>query len=115
MGKILRIQSFSSGAVVHTGSEKGHELPGRRVFDVRLQAQLSLWALQFGIQCAHQSGIEGARDKTELGFGANQRALTSWDQRERAGPPSVGRSVIHPTTYFKTGRTLRPHHENVLV
>src|SRR5262249_50267502 len=111
---MLRIQSFSSGAVVHTGSKKSHELPGRGVFDVRLQAQVSFWALQFGIQCAHHSGIEGARDKTEVSFGANQRALASWDQRERPGRPCVGRSVIHPTTYFKTGRTLRPHHEDVL-
>src|SRR6516162_6345710 len=43
--KMLRIQPFSCGAMIHIGSEEGHELPRRRVFDVRLQAQLSLWGL----------------------------------------------------------------------
>src|SRR5215467_10676670 len=84
--KGLPIQPFGCAALVRIGHEKGQELLRRRVLDVHLHTQRSLWAtLEFGIQRAHQCGIESARDKIELGLGAYQGALASRDHRKRSG------------------------------
>src|SRR5262245_8034653 len=114
--KVLRIQPFGCAALVRIGNEKGHELLRSRVLDVHLQTQLSVWAtLEFGIQRAHQCGIESARYKIERGLGAYQGALASRDQRKRSGLFNVRGPVIHPMPYFKAERMLRTHREDVLV
>src|SRR5262247_1832569 len=101
----LRIQPFGGAALVRLGHEKGYELLRRRVLDVHLHTQRSLWAtLEFGIQRAHPCGIESARDKIERGLGAYQGALASRDHRKRSGLLHVRGPVMHPMPYFKAGR-----------